>query len=169
MRLPKIKGTLLGTPNREPQEYSRYIIAIYLPGSLYSIIFLLYSWGSLFGVPSRVPLKIKGTFLGVPNHKDYNILGFILVSPHVGKLFKAPKCRMLLQLGMCLVEPAHKGVGEVCDSWTLREPLLWSEVLGWAWGTLLRQKRSTVPRLHDFSHPVYDVAAHSATPQEHGP
>ena len=50
------KGTLLGTPNREPQEYSRYIIGIYLPGSLYSIIFLLYSWGSLFGVPSRVPL-----------------------------------------------------------------------------------------------------------------
>ena len=55
---PCIKGTLLGTPNREPQEYSRYIIGIYLPGSLYSIIFLLYSWGSLFGVPSRVPLCI---------------------------------------------------------------------------------------------------------------
>ena len=50
------KGTLLGTPNREPQEYSRYIIGIYLPGSLCSIIFLLYSWGSLFGAPSRVPL-----------------------------------------------------------------------------------------------------------------
>ena len=50
------KGTLLGTPNRELQEYSRYIIGIYLPGSLYSIIFLLYSWGSLFGVPSRVLL-----------------------------------------------------------------------------------------------------------------
>ena len=55
----KLKGTLLGTPNREPQEYSRYIIGIYLPGSLYSIIFLLYSWGSLFGVPSRVPLKLS--------------------------------------------------------------------------------------------------------------
>ena len=25
-----IKGTLLGTPNREPQEYNRYIIGIYL-------------------------------------------------------------------------------------------------------------------------------------------
>ena len=48
---PFYKGTLLGTPNREPQEYSRYIIGIYLPGSLCSIIFLLYSWGSLFGVP----------------------------------------------------------------------------------------------------------------------
>ena len=42
------KGTLLGTPNREPREYSRYIIGIYL----------LYSWGSLFGVPSRVPLSL---------------------------------------------------------------------------------------------------------------
>ena len=50
------EGTLLGTPNREPREYSRYIIGLYLPGSLYSIIFLLYSWGSLFGVSSRVPL-----------------------------------------------------------------------------------------------------------------
>ena len=39
----EFKGTLLGTPNREPQEYSRCIIGIYLPGSLYSIIFLLYS------------------------------------------------------------------------------------------------------------------------------
>ena len=38
------KGTLLGTPNWEPQEYSR------------NIIYLLYSWGSPFGVPSRVPL-----------------------------------------------------------------------------------------------------------------
>ena len=57
---------LLGTPNREPQEYSRYIIGIYLPGSLYSIIFLLYSWGSLFGVPSRIPLRIiSGLYGGV--------------------------------------------------------------------------------------------------------
>ena len=31
---------------------------MYLPGSLYSMIFLLYSWGSLFGVSSRVPLFI---------------------------------------------------------------------------------------------------------------
>ena len=53
------KGTLLGTPNWEPQEYSRNIRGIYLPGSLYSIIFLLYSWGSLFGVPSRVPLHFR--------------------------------------------------------------------------------------------------------------
>ena len=37
----------MGTPNQEPQEYSRYIIGTYL-----------YPWGSLFGVPSRVPLKV---------------------------------------------------------------------------------------------------------------
>ena len=49
-------GTLMGTPNREPQEYSRNIIGIYLPGSLYSILFLLHSWGFLFGVPKLVPL-----------------------------------------------------------------------------------------------------------------
>ena len=35
---PTMKGTLLGTPNREPQEYSRNIMGIYLPGSVYSII-----------------------------------------------------------------------------------------------------------------------------------
>ena len=38
------QGILMGTPNREPQEYSRNIIGIYLPVSLYSIIFLLYSY-----------------------------------------------------------------------------------------------------------------------------
>ena len=46
----------MGTPNTEPQECSRIIIGIYLPGSLYSIIFLLRSWGSLFGVPIKVPV-----------------------------------------------------------------------------------------------------------------
>ena len=53
---PYKKGTLMGTLKREPQEYSRNMIGIYLPGSLYSIIFLLYSWGSLFGVPIEVRL-----------------------------------------------------------------------------------------------------------------
>ena len=48
----------MGTPNREPQEYSRNMTGIYLPGSLYSLKFLLYSWGSLFGVPIRVPLIV---------------------------------------------------------------------------------------------------------------
>ena len=35
-------------------------MGIYLPGSLlYSTIFLLYSWGSLFGVPGKVPLTFE--------------------------------------------------------------------------------------------------------------
>ena len=53
------KGTLLGTPNREPQEYSRNIMEYEDPGRYIPIIYLLYSWGSLFGVPSRVPLVQK--------------------------------------------------------------------------------------------------------------
>ena len=53
----KYKGTVLGTPNREPQEYSRNIIEYKDPGRYIPIIYLLYSWGSRFGVPSRVPLK----------------------------------------------------------------------------------------------------------------
>ena len=54
-----IEGTLLGTPNREPQEYSRNITGRYLQGSSYSVIFLLYSWDSLFVLPSKVPLVIR--------------------------------------------------------------------------------------------------------------
>ena len=50
------KGTLLGSPNREPQEYSRNIMEYKDPGRYIPIIYLLYSWGSRFGVPSRVPL-----------------------------------------------------------------------------------------------------------------
>ena len=51
-----IKGILLGTPNREPQEYSRNMMEYKDPGRYIPIIYLLYSWGSRFGVPSRVPL-----------------------------------------------------------------------------------------------------------------
>ena len=51
------KRTLLGTPNREPQEYSRNRVGFYLPGYLYSTRFILYSWGSLFGVPIRTVLE----------------------------------------------------------------------------------------------------------------
>ena len=46
----------MGTPNREPQEYSRYIIEHKDPGRYILMIFLLHSWGSLFGVPSRAPV-----------------------------------------------------------------------------------------------------------------
>ena len=53
----KRKGTLLGTPHRAPQEHSRNITEYKDPGGYIPIIFLLYSWGSLFGVRSKVPLK----------------------------------------------------------------------------------------------------------------
>ena len=44
---PEYSGTLLGTPNWEPQEYTR--IGIYLPESLYSILFYShYILGVLF-------------------------------------------------------------------------------------------------------------------------
>ena len=48
--------TLMGTPKREPQEYSRNIIEYKDPGKYIPIIFLLYSQGSLLGVPIKVPL-----------------------------------------------------------------------------------------------------------------
>ena len=38
-------------------------MGIYLPGSLYSVLFLLYSCGSLFGVPSRVRVQGLGSYL----------------------------------------------------------------------------------------------------------
>ena len=50
----------MGTPNREPQEYSRNIIEYKDPGRYIPIIFLLYFWGSLFGVPINVPLNKQG-------------------------------------------------------------------------------------------------------------
>ena len=39
------KGTLLGTPNRAPQENSRNAIEYKDPGNYIPFIFLLYSWG----------------------------------------------------------------------------------------------------------------------------
>ena len=49
----------MGTPNREPQEYSRNLKEYKDPGRYIPMIFLLYSWGSLFGVPTKVPLFYK--------------------------------------------------------------------------------------------------------------
>ena len=48
----------MGTPNREPQEYSRNILECKDPGRYIPIIFLLLvcAWGSLFGIPIKVPL-----------------------------------------------------------------------------------------------------------------
>ena len=50
-----------GNPDREPQEYSRNIMEYKDPGRYIPIIYLLYSWGSRSGVPSRVPLQ-NGSF-----------------------------------------------------------------------------------------------------------
>ena len=61
------RGTVLGTPIREPQQSSRNIlkyIRIYLHESLNSTMFLLYSWGSLLGVPVRTFL------LAMRNHPE---------------------------------------------------------------------------------------------------
>ena len=46
----------MGTPNSEPQEYSRNIVEYEDPGKYIRVILLLYCWGSLFGDPSKVPL-----------------------------------------------------------------------------------------------------------------
>ena len=43
----------MGTPNREPQQYNRNIIEHKDPGRYIPVIFLLYSWGALFGVPNK--------------------------------------------------------------------------------------------------------------------
>ena len=51
-----IKRIVLGTPNREPQEYSRNIVECKDLGKNIPITFLLFSRGSLFGVPSKVPV-----------------------------------------------------------------------------------------------------------------
>ena len=48
--------TVMGTPNREPQELGRSIVGTYLPRPL----FLFSSWGSLIGVP------LKGLLMAEP-------------------------------------------------------------------------------------------------------
>ena len=71
----------MGTPNREPQEYSMNVLEYEDPGRYIPIIFLLYSWGSLFGVPIRVPLfrdlglREMGVSLCGPYDQDYGISG----------------------------------------------------------------------------------------------
>ena len=59
-----MRGTVLGTPNREPQECSRNIVGAYLPWSLYSIIFLraIFLGFPCLGFPSYCALldEIRG-------------------------------------------------------------------------------------------------------------
>ena len=58
-----------GNPNGEPQEYSRNIADYKDPGRYVSIVFLLYSCGFLFGVPSKVPVyrEFHGIAYGLVN------------------------------------------------------------------------------------------------------
>ena len=58
MKILGFKGTLLGTPDREPQEYTRNVMEFKDPGRHIPIKFQLYSWGSLFEVPKNVPLGL---------------------------------------------------------------------------------------------------------------
>ena len=76
-----VKGTLLGTPNREPQEYSRNIMEYKDPGRYIPIIYLLYSWGSLFGVSSRVPLYVEECYRrGDPGKSPFDSVLLIIFS-----------------------------------------------------------------------------------------
>ena len=47
---------LMGTPNREPKEYSGNIMEYKDPGRYIRILFLLCSWGPLLRVPSKFQL-----------------------------------------------------------------------------------------------------------------
>ena len=46
----------MGSASREPEEYTRTMIEYKDLGRYLPMILLLYSWGSLFGVPSKVLL-----------------------------------------------------------------------------------------------------------------
>ena len=63
----------MGTPDRETQECCRNIIECEDPGRYIPIIFLLYSWGSLFGVPIKVLLLVSWEGMnGEENGNYYN-------------------------------------------------------------------------------------------------
>ena len=64
----------MGTPNREPTEYSRKWIE---PSSYIPTIFLLSSWGSLLGVLIKSPFRTVCTAIPVG-------LGFRVQGPKSG-------------------------------------------------------------------------------------
>ena len=49
----------MGTPNREPQEYSRNIVEYTYQGPYILLNFYYILGVSFFGVPIRVPLKFR--------------------------------------------------------------------------------------------------------------
>ena len=53
------KRTQTETPNSEPQQYSRNVIGTQ---GIWTGIFLLYSWGSLFGVPTSIFSGLLASF-----------------------------------------------------------------------------------------------------------
>ena len=83
------KRVLVGTPNREPQACSRNVIGYKDPGSYIPIMLLPHSWGSLFGVPSKVPLQIKALF-GVPSKVPLQIK-VVLHDPQYTIILSTPK------------------------------------------------------------------------------
>ena len=60
----------MGTPSREPQEYSRNILEYKHSGGYVPIILLLHSLGSLFGVPSKVPVVHVATGIFIISQGD---------------------------------------------------------------------------------------------------
>ena len=60
----------MGSPNKEPQEYTRNIEECKDTGRYIPVIFLLYSWGSLSGVQNKIPLN---TTCWVPSASIFQI------------------------------------------------------------------------------------------------
>ena len=58
--LHESEGTLMGTPNRQPQDYRREYHRDIPTWVLIPVVFLLQSWGSLFGVPIEAPFSKGG-------------------------------------------------------------------------------------------------------------
>ena len=52
------KRVLMGTPHKEPQEHNRNMVEHEDPGRYIPVILLLYSWGSLFRVPTKNPFRL---------------------------------------------------------------------------------------------------------------
>ena len=74
------------TSNREPQEHSGKVIRRYLLEPSYSIMILLSSWGSLFGVPITTLLRyavLRLTFHGLAFWLRVSIMVFVSTSKYL--------------------------------------------------------------------------------------
>ena len=72
----------MATSNREPQEYSSNIMLYKDPGRCIPVIFLLYSWGSLLGVPLE-PFYDHCVYPSqkTPKHQKLNAFSLGLAGP----------------------------------------------------------------------------------------